>query len=89
MLAAKRQMRQRAFRTGKIDENVKIIFYRRKAALNDHAGLFRPASSPAPAAQQGKAFALQRGAAEHLPSPWRHGLTAVPCGHQPGGGADL
>ena len=37
VLAAKRQMRQRAFRAGKIDENIKIIFHRFKATLYGNA----------------------------------------------------
>jgi hypothetical protein len=37
VFAAKRQMVQRAFRAGKIDQHIKIIFYRRKTALHRDA----------------------------------------------------
>jgi hypothetical protein len=39
VLAAKRQMRQRPFRAGKIDEDIEVIFNRIQAALYGDAGL--------------------------------------------------
>ena len=53
VLTAKRQMSQRAFRTGKVDEHVKVFFHRLKAALHGDACLARARQLACIGSQQG------------------------------------
>jgi hypothetical protein len=58
-------MVQRAFRAGKIDQHVEIIFYRRQAALHRDARFAGARQLAGVAAHQAGPFALQRRAQRH------------------------
>ncbi len=60
MLSAKVQMMQRPFRTGEIDKNIKIIRDRLKTGLHPNTDIARARKLACVAANQRRAFTLQR-----------------------------